>query len=242
MPDNNHVTDLLPAYALDSLDEDEAVQVSEHLSDCTECQSELYAFQAVAAQLSLTGPVSDPPPDLKRQLFDRVQKPLPTAETPVQKPQEPWIPRLLSAWSVVSLVLILALGLGSVYLWQRIIRLEESNRPGGMYAFSLIGTEKIPDAAGFLIIGADGRNGAIIVDKLPPLDPETEEYQLWLIRDGEHTSGALLAVDEMGYGGRRVSAPDNLLTYSAVRMTIEPVGGSHNPTGEVVLVGTLTSP
>jgi anti-sigma-K factor RskA len=91
-------------------------------------------------------------------------------------------------------------------------------------------------------VGADGRNGAIIVDKLPPLDPETEEYQLWLIRDGEHTSGAILAVDEMGYGGRRVSAPDNLLTYTTVRMTIESLGGSPNPTGEVVLVGTLTSP
>ena len=242
MPDNNHVTDLLPAYVLGSLDDDEAVQVAEHLSDCAVCQSELDAYQAVTAQLSLTGTVSEPPPDLKQRLFDRVHKPLETAETSAQKPWGQWVPRLLSAWSVVSLILILALGFGSVYLWQRIVRLEESYRPGGMFAFSLIGTESIPDAAGFLIIGADGRNGAVIVDKLPPLDPEIEEYQLWLIRDGEHTSGALLGVDEMGYGGRRVSAPDNLLTYSAVRMTIEPVGGSPNPTGEVVLVGTLTSP
>ncbi len=242
MLDNNHVIELLPAYALGCLDEDEAVQISEHLSDCSICQSELDAYQTVTAQISLAGAITEPPPVLKQQLFDRLQIPRSSPSASSRKYRWGLAPRFLSAWGVVSLLLILALSAGSFYMWQRINRLEQTNRPGGMYAFSLNGTEIKPDAAGYLIIGEDGRNGAVIIDKLPPLDPEVEEYQLWLIRNGEYTSGALLAVDEMGYGGRRVSAPDNLLTYSAVSMTIEPAGGSPHPTGEVVLVGALTSP
>lgn len=241
MIDDKHVIDHLPAYALGSLDDEEAVQVSDHLSVCSECRSELETYQTVAAQLALAGVESNPPPSLKNNLFDQLQIPQTTKSRDDGKERQWLAPRVLTVWSLVSLFLILALAVGSIFMWQRINQLEQSARPGGMYSFALIGTEILPQAAGYLIVGADGRNGAVIVDKLPLLDAD-KEYQLWLIREGEFTSGALLAVDEMGYGGRRVSAPDNLLTYSAVSMTVEPAGGSPNPTGEVVLVGTLTSP
>jgi anti-sigma-K factor RskA len=240
MLEENHVIDLLPAYSLGCLDEEQVSQVSEHLPGCSECRSVLDAYQSVAAQLALAGDESDPSPSLKGRLFDQLRIPQPIETKTSGEDRWRVAPRILSAWSVVSLLLILALALGSLYLWQRINQLEGASRPGGMYAFSLNGTDIMPDGAGYLIVGADGRNGAVIVDKLPPLEPDAE-YQLWLIRDGEFTSGALLTVDEMGYGGRRVSAPDNLLTYSMVNITIEPVGGSDNPTGEVILVGTLSS-
>jgi anti-sigma-K factor RskA len=237
MIDNEHLLDLLPAYSLGSLEEEEAIKVSEHLSGCSLCQSEFASYQAVSAQLALAGVESDPPPDLKSQLFDQLGIP---PSTTTREPSSVR-PRLLPAWGLASLILIIALAVGSIYMWQRINRLEQAARPGGMYSFALNGTDDIPDAAGYLIVGADGRNGAIIVDKLPPLDAEFE-YQLWLTRDGEFTSGAVLAVDEMGYSGRRVSAPDNLLTYSEASVTVEPAGGSDQPTGDIVLVGTLTRP
>ena len=241
MPDHNHYEGNLPAYALGVLDEDEAAQVSAHLAGCSACQSELEDYETIAADLSLAAAVSEPPLDLKRRLFDRVQSPRSTADSSSREPRWRMAPRLLSAWGVVSLLLIVALAIGSLFLWQRVNQIEQAYRPGGMYAFSLTGTEILPEAGGYLIAGADGRNGAVIVDKLPPLDSE-REYQLWLIKDGEYTSGALIAVDDLGYGGRRVAAPENLLTYSAASITIEPAGGSPHPTGEIVLVGTLTSP
>ena len=241
MIDDKHVIDQLPAYALGSLENEEAIQVSDHLSVCSECQSELETYQTVAAQLALAGVESNPPPSLKNNLFDQLQIPQTTKSRDDGKERQWLAPRVFTVWSLVSLFLILALAVGSIFMWQRINQLEQSARPGGMYSCALIGTEILPQAAGYLIVGADGRNGAVIVDKLPLLDAD-KEYQLWLIKDGEFTSGALLAVDEMGYGGRRVSAPDNLLTYTAVSMTVEPAGGSPNPTGEVVLVGTLTNP
>jgi anti-sigma-K factor RskA len=79
------------------------------------------------------------------------------------------------------------------------------------------------------------------VDGLPSLDEE-HEYQLWLIRDGERTSGAIFSTDENSYGGTRIRAPLSLLEYSSVGITIEPAGGSQQPTGERVLGGPLVLP
>jgi anti-sigma-K factor RskA len=107
-----------------------------------------------------------------------------------------------------------------------------------MRAISLDNTGLAPGAAGFMIVGTDGREGAIIVDKLPILD-ETQAYQVWLIRDDERVSGALITVDEVGYGGRRVTAPRPLDEYTAVDITIEPVDGSPSPTGKSILVGLI---
>lgn len=241
MIDDKHVLDLLAAYALGSLEKEEALKVSEHISGCSKCQSALDGYHVVTAQLALAGVETDPPPDLKNRLFDQLR--ISRSSTTQDSGNDRWrlAPRFLPVWSLASLIIILALVVGGLYMWQRINQLEQAARPGGMYSFALTGTETMPDAAGYLIVGADGVNGAVIVDKLPPLD-ENLEYQLWLIKNGDFTSGALLAVDEMGYGGRRVSAPENLLTYSAASMTVEPAGGSENPSGEIVLVGMLTNP
>ena len=96
-------------------------------------------------------------------------------------------------------------------------------------------------ATGFVLISANGDDGALIVDGLPPLG-EDQEYQLWLIRDGERTSGAVFSTDERSYAGMRIRAPRSLLEYSAVGITIEPAGGSAYPTGAQVLRGTLRTP
>ena len=102
-----------------------------------------------------------------------------------------------------------------------------------------------PDAAsaatGFVLISADGENGALVVDGLPPLG-EDQEYQLWLVKNGERTSGAVFSTDENHYGGTRIRAPLSLLEYSAVGITAEPAGGSSHPTGQQVLAGPLMNP
>lgn len=241
MPDHKQFQDLLPAYALNILDEQESAQGSLHLAECTDCQIALDQYEMTVADLSLAGAEFEPPSDLKERLFDRLSGKTSSTIPSAQTVQKRITPGWLTAWSLASLILIVALAVGSVFLWKRVNQLEQAYRPGGMFAFSLVGTEILPEAAGYLISGADGLNGAVVVDKLPLLDPG-EEYQLWLIRDGEYTSGALIAVDDKGYGGRRVNAPDNLLTYSAASITIEPEGGSPNPTGKTVLVGTLKMP
>ncbi|MCI0397035.1 MAG: anti-sigma factor [Chloroflexi bacterium] len=241
MPDETHILESLPAYALGCLDEAETRRVAEHLASCTLCRSELNLFQAVVEQLALTAPDAAPPPDLKRQLMDRVQELRPASLAGPQAARWPFQQRLRPGWAMVALLLIVALAVANLLLWQRIDRLELLIGPQGMRAIALHSTDVAPQASGFVIISADGANGAMVVDAMPLLEPE-QQYQVWLVRNGETTSGGLFAVDESGYRGLRIEAPDSLLEYSAVRVTIEPAEGSPYPTGEPVLDGSLHNP
>lgn len=242
MSADTHLLELLPAYVLGSLDEDERLLVSKHLSVCPVCAVELRAYQALADQLALAAPDAVPSPDLKRWLLARLPS---SRETLAGHPRQPrWRPWptfarwVAPAWGVVSLLLIVVMAVSNYLLWQRVVQLE-AIRSGGMRAIPLtsIGSHA-PDGAGFVIIGADGQNGAFVVDALPPLDAE-RQYQLWLIQSGQSTSGAVFSVDEYGYGGGRIRAPKNLFEYSGCDVSIEPVGGSEWPTGEKVLTGPL---
>ncbi len=241
MFDKTHVLDWLPAYALGSLDADEASHVEDHLLSCWICRSESSAFQNVAEQLSFAVPIATPSPDLKDRLFQRVQLLHPQPRVPVQTVRRPWLERLLPIWGLASLGLIIALAAFNLSLWQRLNQLEVVTFSGRMRAVPLSSPDAASSATGFVLISADGDNGALIVDGLPPLDAD-RQYQLWLIRDGQRTSGAIFSTDEKNYGGTRIKAPGSLLEYSAVDVTIEPAGGSHQPTGAVVLGGPLFNP
>ena len=239
-----HVLDLLPAYAVGSLDTDETRQVEEHLLSCWVCRNESGAFQMVAAELGVAAPAAAPSPDLKDRLMQRVHS-INTARAPEPAvshlPVRPFWERLLPAWGLASLVLIIGLAASGLILWQRVNQLEFATAPGGMRAVPLSATDAAPDATGFVLISADGEDGALVVDGLPPLG-SSQEYQLWLVRDGQRTSGAVFSTDENSYGGTRIRAPLSLLEYSSVGITIEPAGGSEQPTGIRVLGGPLRAP
>jgi hypothetical protein len=162
-------------------------------------------------------------------------------QIPAAKPARPWLERFLPAWGVTSLFLIFALAATSFILWQRVSQLEFLTAPGGMRAVPLSPPDIASGATGFVLISANGDDGALVVDGLPSLG-ESQQYQLWLIRNGQRTSGAVFSTDEKSYAGTRIRAPRSLLEYSAVGITIEPAGGSAYPTGTQVLGGPLFIP
>jgi anti-sigma-K factor RskA len=241
MSNEVHVLDLLPAYVLNSLEADEVRRVEEHLSTCLICRNESNAFQATADQLSFAAPAAMPSPALKERLMQQVQATRLQPRTAALPPARSWLERLLPAWSLASLVFIVALAGFNVLLWQRLNHLEAFTSPGGMRAVPLLASTSASQATGFVLISADGDSGALVVDGLPPLG-EQKQYQLWLIRDGERISGAVFSTDERNYGGTRIRAPGSLLDYSAVDITVEPSGGSPQPTGANVLGGPLSTP
>lgn len=238
MSGNSHVLESLPAYALGSLDSDEARLVSEHLASCHMCRAELHAFQNVSNQLAFAAPESFPSENLRRRFIERIadlKSTRPERES-VRAPR-----RLVPLGGLIGVLLILALLASNLFLWQRLNNLEVLSGPLGMRAVTLQNTEASPTASGFVIISSDGMEGVLVVDELPMLD-EQYEYQLWLEKNGSITSGAVFPVDETGYRGLRIEAPQSLNLYSSVRITIEPAGGSNSPTGDTVLDGSLFNP
>ena len=233
MSNEPHVLDLLPAYALGALDSEEAIQVEKHLLSCMICRAESKTFENIADGLSLST-AAVPPSDLKDRLMQRVRSVQPLTRTP----RRSLVQRLVPVWGLASLCLIVALAGFNLSLWhQRGVKTS----PRGMRAVALSASNTGSEAPGFVIISPDGRNGTLVVDGLPPLD-EGLQYQVWLIRDGQRTSGAVFSTDEDSYRGLRIRAPGSLLQYSAMAITIEPSGGSPQPTGIDVLGGPLLNP
>jgi anti-sigma-K factor RskA len=239
---DTHVVDLIPAYALDCLDGDEFVRVSEHLAVCVGCQAELRSFEAVADRLALAVPDADPSADLKGRLMRRVGPADP--ETSSQTQISWWgqlttlMQRSTPTWGLAGLVLIVALVVSNLWLWGRLSRSDAVTEPGFLQTIALTGTQAAPQATGLLVVSADGEHGTLVVDGLAPLS-EQQQYQLWLIQDGQRTSGGVFSVSDEGYGSLWISSPEPLATYSAFGITIEPAGGSPGPTGDKVLGSPL---
>ena len=237
MIENTHILDLLPAYALGSLDKAEARLVAEHLAGCHLCRAELDAYQNVANQLAFAAPDNIPLQNLKERLIERIKGLEPTQPQPERRPARRFVP----LGGMIGGLLILALVISNLVLWQRLNHLEVLSGPLGMRAIVLQNTASAPQASGFVIMSADGQDGVLVVDELPSLDAQ-HEYQVWLERNGDHTSSGVFGVDDHGYRGMRIDAPQTLLDYSSVRVTVEPAGGSENPTGDTVLDGSLFNP
>lgn len=243
MQDEAHVFELLPAYALGSLDKADADWVASHLASCTICRTELNSFEAVVEQLALAAPDASPPPDLKRRLMDRVQSLSSKDQARTQAARPPLLQRLTPVWGVFSLLLIVALAATSLLLWQQTNNQSVLTGPLGMRAIALDNNPAMaPHGSGFVIVSADGQNGVLVVDALPGLEP-SQQYQAWLIRDGKSTRGPAFVVDESGYRGARIMAPDSLLSYDEIFITIEPFESELlSPTGKQVLTGSLHNP
>jgi anti-sigma-K factor RskA len=241
MAEQAHVTELLPAYALGCLDPEEAVQVSEHLVSCIMCRSELLAFEEVADKLNQSIPQVDPPAIIKTKLMARVMTSVevkPKAEgrfTSKWKLSFSAVPTPAIYYMVVSLVFIILLGASNLILWNQLDRLKSTTR-SSMQTVVLQGTENAPDAHAMIVISNDGAYGTLVVDHLPALE-QGKQYQLWLITDGDRTSGGVFTVSPDGYKSIEVYSPRPLISYHSFGVTIEPEGGSPGPTGAKVLGG-----
>ncbi len=236
MGEHAQVNELLPAYALGCLDAAEARLVASHLAVCPACRAELRTYEGVTGQLAMAAPEFSPPPDLKRRVLAQAHASRPGVRLPQWQAMADLARRALPAWGAISLLLVVALAVSNFLLWQQVSRLRP--QPAAMRTVALTGTAAAPGAVATIVVGADGHQGALVVDDLPPLD-ERHHYQLWLIKDGQRTSGGVFSVDAAGYGVLWVSPPRPLIDYASFGVTVEPKGGSPTPTGERVLGGSL---
>jgi anti-sigma-K factor RskA len=241
MNNEGHLFDLLPAYALGCLEEDERLRVDGHLRACEVCRSELLAYRNVVNELPQAARQFTPPSGLKARTLGKASKRHDLApsssKTTWRQQLSQWFPSLSPAWSIASLALVVLLGASNLALWQRIRAVENVNQ-NTLMTIVLQNTEFSPQATGMLVLSRDGEHGTLVVDGLSPLDA-AHQYQLWLIRDGKRTNGGVFSVSSEGYASIWVGSPQPLASYTSFGVTIEPEGGSPGPTGNKVLGGGL---
>lgn len=229
-----HVEELLPAYALGSLDPEDELRVARHLAHCPRCQESLRAYEIVVADLALSVMPSAPPPALRQSILDGAHRENTTMADSSQGNRLAKLQNVITsvpAWGWVGLALIVVLAVSNILLWRQ---LQNRPSPGTLLVEILEGTAEFPQAEGLLVLNQGATTGTLIVDQLPLLD-EGHEYQLWLIQGEARTSGGLFSVDDEGYGRLYVHLPAPLVDYSGLGVTIEPAGGSPQPTGPKVI-------
>lgn len=235
---DNHPTDLLPEYALGVLDEAEMSRVSGHLAVCAICREEVRGYQQVSDQLGFAAQSAAPPDGLREKIMGLATESKRMGESDVRPIG--WLGRLSGltrAWAAVGALAIVVLAASNLLLWQQVQQLQAApTEAGQMRVVLLSGTDAAPTATGLLIVSRDGESGTLVVDGLSVLG-QGRTYQLWLMRDGERTSGGVFTVAENGYGALRLWPDKPLSSYTAFGITIEPEGGSAAPTGERVLAG-----
>jgi hypothetical protein len=258
---------LLPEFALGLLDGAEAITVRRHVRLCVPCRGELGSYQQVADALLIVPAPVPPSPELRRRVLlaagiaaDSTASPLKTRTTlggrlgAILRPS-PILPRLSPAFAFIALAIALGLGYRSMLLQTELDQARVANstlqsdlasqgqliadvlRPD-VTVWPLRPTESASSARATLYCNPDRQTGILTASELPPL-PGGQVYQLWLIRDGQRTSGGLLSVDSRGAGVLTITAPEPFSAYQSVGMTVEPVGGSAGPTGSRVLSGYL---
>jgi anti-sigma-K factor RskA len=237
----NHVIDLIPGYALDCLSEEEKLQVEDHLAQCDSCRAEFDSYRQVVDELHQAVTPAAPPLDLKQRILLGVQQKRAPEQSHAARYvwQQLWDRMQNSApvWAYASFVLIIILAASNFWMLQRVNRLEAASQ-SDFRLVNLMGTDNAPKATGLLVMSQDGNMGTLVVDSLPALD-ETHQYQLWLIKDSQRTSGGTFSVSKGGYGALAIKSQQPLSAFSAFGITIEPSGGSLGPTGNKVMGGNL---
>lgn len=249
----DELEELIPAYVLGALSGDERARVEKHLAECANLSELVTSYGRVADLLPHAATPVQPRAELKYRVL--------AATVSKKREAFTWssfFPRFLRspAFALVAVLLVVALGVWNIALQNQMAEqkafeqrvLAELSRQRdflNVIAYSdekpkrLQGTEAAAHAAGRLYGAPNENTFALILNDLPPLPPG-QVYQVWLIDpEGKRTSGGTFRVDERGRGwlwGRAANALDQ---YRAVGITIEPLGGSPQPTGVRVVLGDL---
>lgn len=244
-----HVFELLAGYALGILDEQELSLVTEHLQHCDICQREFAANAETVTQMAHIAFQPIPAPELKTKVLIKAKQSTGFQESQSFQPvhEKTSFGQVLRnlfrqpaglAISVLTLLVFFFLGVNIILLRQQVSELQAQVPTGYMQIVRLEGTDLAPETSGYVMVFREQNYGSLAVTHAPLLD-ENQQYQIWLILDGVRTSGGVFSVNEDGYGNLLVSAEQPLDSFDAFGITIEPLGGSLQPTGEKVLSGEL---
>ena len=110
--------------------------------------------------------------------------------------------------------------------------------PQNVRVVQLAGDDSTPATTGYLMVFPGENNGSLTVDNAPALQPGFQ-YQVWLVEDGQRISGGVFSVNDQGYGVLQITADRPLDRFDRLGVTVEPAGGSPDPTGARILGGDL---
>ena len=230
---------VIGAYALDALSEIERRQFEHHLERCSSCADELVGFRLTTSQLGEALPSESPPASLREQVLSAAQRTPQEAPKISRQRREKSESSALVRWLSVAAatLLVAASGLG-VVAYQSSQELNEFETNAASVAAVLnaedasVAKAEIEGGGTGSLVVSEERGEAVIVTTDLAAPPAGKAYQLWAINaDGAESKGLLDAEDDSG--GKLMAWPDDATAFG---LTVEPAGGSSQPTTEPILL------
>ncbi|PYF97813.1 Anti-sigma-K factor RskA [Georgenia satyanarayanai] len=237
----DEVRELLPAWALDAVTPEESAAVDRAVAADPALAEEARALREVAALLA-TGASVPPPASLRADVLDRVAR-TPQEGTGTDAPAEDdgvvvdlarVRARRRDRWLVAAVVLAAAAlpGVIAVQQYERATQAEEQlttvaealAEPGA----ELLAADVAGGGRAVAVVGSD--TSVFSARDLPSLASE-EVYQLWVVDDGGARSAGVLTVAAGRASAELADLPDG----ATIAMTVEPAGGSTQPTSDPVV-------
>lgn len=226
MADCHHLDDVI-AYAFHQLAPARESTLKAHLAICSACRLKLSEIMDTVDQLGLTAPAVTPPAGLREQVIQRV-----VAEAAQSRRRRL---RIAPSWAAAAAAVAIALGSYSVLqvegLRERIAGFVQTARPEQTVALQGVASP----ASARVVFAQEGGGMRITLEGqgLAPLAPG-EVYQLWLIKNGQRTSGGVFVVDAVGKGGMSTWLPGEA-PFDALGVTHEPDAFGVQPRGPKVM-------
>ena len=232
--------DLAGAYALNALTAEERAAYERAIEGSEEARSEATELQDTAVILGLSAAPVNPPAALRARLLTAIattpQK-LDVAPGPAaNRARVRWSRVALAATSVAASIAVI---LGGIALATNLLSPKPSSQAEQMAELKLapdmhqMQTELATGETVMLRWSPQLASSAVIVDGMDPA-PSDKVYQLWYIDDdGARPAGILSIVDE----GKSWYVLDGTMDANdKVGVTVEPMGGSDQPTSDPIVV------
>jgi anti-sigma-K factor RskA len=238
--DHEELRDLCAAYALGALDPPESAQLEEHLREgCEICDSEITEHRRTVDVLGSLLEEKTPPAAVEERLVARLDPKSgeDEASTTVRKAQVAggwlrWLPAAAALLLAVPALWIAVDSRREVARLERELAAFETTTDPVVPIYDLEATPAAAGARARATFDPRTQLWRLFVHELPP-PPAGMIYQGWVVtRDGPHDVGTFLP-DETGHAFLVLRLPGEPAEAS-VRVTLEPEGGSEQPTGSPV--------
>lgn len=226
--------DLLAAYALDALDEDERERFERHLEECDECSQQLALLREPVAALAYAAEGPAPPESLRGRILERARAE-PRAAVIRMPRRRNWPLAAVAGVAAAAACLAIGLGLWANSLSNSLDRAESATSVYEQFIRSGATAQPLIGADGLLLVAEDGRAALVVCDLADA--PSAKTYEAWVIT-GETPRPAGLF--RGGNGCNPVVLTERVPNAATVAVTLEDAGGATSPTLPILIRGQAT--
>ena len=205
--------ELAALRAIDALDADEAAVIDAHLAECAECREEFARSRAAGTALAFAT-ATPAPPELRHRVLSRAVK--------IRRIRR-WYQQ--TTWRAAAAAAVIVIGVGSWFATHR--PQPEQRWAAHCTTFAASDCGDLVASGGVLRLDARGLEAP----------PAGKVYQAWVIPPKQKPIPEPTFAVSDGAGSVEIAAA--AAKGDIIAVTLEPAGGSKQPTSNPVLVATI---